>query len=179
MFLIPTGSNIKCVLKSQMIRLLTFTFPFIEDNDIIITSDVDAFIMKREIVNPLLLPDIKIWIFRYMLTYVTGYSFHMVFIAMKKTFWKQILHYDSSLDEPNIGLIGNGLPKMIFEYGKKMIFDQNTWDIDQQILSHAILESGLCSLPESNNLWKQVNLKSRYVLILNPKLQKYAPYWIF
>ncbi len=46
-FLVPTGSDMKCVLKSQMIRLLAYALPFIRDEDIIVTADVDAFIMTQ------------------------------------------------------------------------------------------------------------------------------------
>ena len=37
-YLVPTGPNIKCVLKSQMIRLFAYTLPFINDEDIIVTG---------------------------------------------------------------------------------------------------------------------------------------------
>ena len=37
-YLVPTGPDIKCVLKSQMIRLFAYTLPFINDEDIIITG---------------------------------------------------------------------------------------------------------------------------------------------
>ena len=38
-----------------------------------------------------------------------------------------------------------------------------TWDIDQHILSHAILSSGICSLPGDNKLWKELNIEPRLV----------------
>ena len=37
-FLVPTGEDITCVQKSQLIRLLAHYFPFIHDNDIIVTG---------------------------------------------------------------------------------------------------------------------------------------------
>ena len=37
-YLVPTGPDMKCVLKSQMIRLFAYTLPFINDEDIIITG---------------------------------------------------------------------------------------------------------------------------------------------
>ena len=33
-----------------------------------------------------------------------------------------------------------------------------TWEVDQLIISRAILESGLCTLPANNTLWAAVNL---------------------
>ena len=68
------------------------------------------------------------------------------------------------MDQPDKGLLGNGLPKMIEDYGTKMSFSESyTWDIDQHILSHAILSSGICSLPGDNKLWKELNIEPRLV----------------
>ena len=58
-FLVPTGEEITCVLKSQLIRLLAYNFPFIQDNDIIVTADVDAFVMTKDIYKPLTLPRVS------------------------------------------------------------------------------------------------------------------------
>jgi len=161
-FLVPTGSDMKCVLKSQMIRLLAYALPFIRDDDIIVTADVDAFVMTKDIYKPLLLPGRQIWIYRYAFTMGTGATFMMPFIGIKASVWKNILQYDLSMDQPDKGLLGNGLPKMIEDYGTKMSFSESyTWDIDQHILSHAILSSGLCSLPGDNKLWKELNIEPR------------------
>jgi len=161
-FLVPTGSDMKCVLKSQMIRLLAYALPFIRDDDIIVTADVDAFVMTKDIYKPLLLPGRQIWIYRYAFTMGTGATFMMPFIGIKASVWKNILQYDLSMDQPDKGLLGNGLPKMIEDYGTKMSFSESyTWDIDQHILSHAILSSGICSLPGDNKLWKELNIEPR------------------
>jgi len=161
-FLVPTGSDMKCVLKSQMIRLLAYALPFIRDDDIIVTADVDAFVMTKDIYKPLLLPGRQIWIYRYAFTMGTGATFMMPFIGIKASVWKNILQYDLSMDQPDKGILGNGLPKMIEDYGTKMSFSENyTWDIDQHILSHAILSSGICSLPGDNKLWKELNIEPR------------------
>jgi len=161
-FLVPTGSDMKCVLKSQMIRLLAYALPFIRDEDIIVTADVDAFVMTKDIYKPLLLPGRQIWIYRYAFTMGTGATFMMPFIGIKASVWKNILQYDLSMDQPDKGILGNGLPKMIEDYGTKMSFSENyTWDIDQHILSHAILSSGICSLPGDNKLWKELNIEPR------------------
>ena len=70
-FLVPTGSEIKCVLKSQLIRLLAYQLPFVKDEDIIVTADVDAFPMTKDIYKPLLL-NRKIWLYRYAFTLGSG-----------------------------------------------------------------------------------------------------------
>ena len=76
-FLVPTGDEMKCVLKSQLIRLLAYQLPFVKDKDIIVTADVDAFPMTKDILKPLLL-DRKIWLYRYAFTLGSGkYINHM------------------------------------------------------------------------------------------------------
>ena len=35
-----------------------------------------------------------------------------------------------------------------------------TWEVDQLIVSRAILESGLCTLPANNTLWAAVSLEN-------------------
>ena len=99
-FLVPTGSDMKCVLKSQMIRLLAYALPFIRDDDIIVTADVDAFVMTKDIYKPLLLPGRQIWIYRYAFTMGTGATFMMPFIGIKvrdrsitsAKFWSFLTH---------------------------------------------------------------------------------------
>ena len=59
-FLVPTGEDITCVQKSQLIRLLVHYFPFIHDNDIIVTADVDAFVMTEDLYKPLTLDRVSL-----------------------------------------------------------------------------------------------------------------------
>lgn len=42
-FLVKTGNDIKCVLKSQIIRILAYLFPFVKSNDIIVTAGMVQF----------------------------------------------------------------------------------------------------------------------------------------
>lgn len=111
-FLVPTGSDIACVLKSQLIRVLVFLLPMIKPNDIIVTADVDAFVMTPDIYKPLLLKR-DVWLYRYAFTLGSGSTFMMPFIGAKSSAWKSMLEYDSSGDKPHQGLLGNGLPKMV------------------------------------------------------------------
>lgn len=87
----------------------------------------------------------------------------MSFIAMKALVWREILEYDSSLDKPEIGVMGNGLEKMVEHYGKKMNFPTASWGTDQNIISYAIMSSGFCSLPKMHSLWQHINLVPRYL----------------
>ena len=68
MFLVPTGTKIKCVLKSQLLRLLAYLLDFIQDEDTILTADVDAFPMNFDLFKPLTEKNYQIWIYRYALT---------------------------------------------------------------------------------------------------------------
>ena len=124
-FLVKTGSNIKCVLKSQIIRILAYLFPFVKSNDIIVTADVDAFVMTPQIYQPLKMPKKKIWLYRYSNTVSSGSTFMMPFIGAKAYVWREILEYNESDDFPDQGIIGNNIPTMIKSYGMKMNFNDS------------------------------------------------------
>jgi len=159
-FLVPTGEEITCVLKSQLIRLLAYNFPFIQDNDIIVTADVDAFVMTKDIYKPLTLPR-EIYLYRYANTLDSGITFNMPFIGIKASVWRGMFKtYDLSQDRPKKGLVGNGLPKMVEYYRQKLNIskDNNNWYIDQDVFSHEILSTGLCSLPKNHILWKRLKI---------------------
>ena len=162
-FLVPTPAGLTCVVTSLLIRLLAYLFPFIQDQDIIVTADVDAFVMTPDIYKPLLLPGRDIWLYRYGMTLDSGCTFMMPFIGIRVKIWKDILAYDAKWDLPMQGLLGRGLPKMVDEYKEYINYqgDESGWWIDQAILSHAILKSGICSLPIDNALWQTVNLNPR------------------
>ena len=59
---------------------------------------------------------------------------------------------------PQKGLLGNGLPKMIEFYREKLQNYDSSWYIDQNIFSHEILSTGLCSLPKDNALWEKLKI---------------------
>ena len=62
---VPEG-DINCVTKSQLIRLWAFQEPMIDDNDLIITVDVNLFVQTRKILAPIYEnPDMKIWVFQW------------------------------------------------------------------------------------------------------------------
>ena len=152
-----------------------------QDNDIIVTSDVDAFPMTNEMIAPLVrLKERSVWLYRYGLSYASGATFMMAFIGAKAHIWRDILKYDYN---PNIHSdIGQGLPQWITKYAQiftkensdtrnitsintitaitKSSNNTYTWEVDQLIISRAILESGLCTLPVNNSLWDAVNLRS-------------------
>ena len=165
-FLVPTGLGIQCVLKSQLIRLLAYQLPFIQDEDIIVTADVDAFVMHSDIYRPLTIPGKKIWLYRYANTLDSGWTFMMPFIGLKKSVWKTLFNYDTSDDDLEKGVLGSNLPKMIGTYEKILRINRSsTWDLDQDIFTHEILRTGLCSLPQKHVLWDKLHI--------SPKIQRY------
>ena len=146
--LAESESDLGCVLTSQLIRLLAFNNPLVNPEDIIVTADVDAFIMTGDILKPLKKPFI-VWVWRYELSYNTGYTFMMPFIGARAKTWASLLKHStnsSDLAATNRRLLG--LPDS----------PADSWDLDQRILTRAILDAGHCSLPASHALWKELKL---------------------
>ena len=110
-----------------------------------------------------------IWIYRYALSVANDYTFMMNFIGMlfvclfvclfvylfvclftgaKAFVWRDMLGYEGNMTS------------FVNKYRKYMNFKEDyTWDIDQHIVTHSILKSGLCSLPKDSKLWQEVNLE--------------------
>jgi hypothetical protein len=84
----------------------------------------------------------------------------LIYLGAYSKTWRDILEYDSSNDDLENGILGNGISKMIATYNGYMNFSESyTWDIDQHIVSYAIMKNKLCTLPSENNLWKQLALE--------------------
>ena len=140
-------TELSCVLASQLIRILAQQFhQDIQDDDVVITSDVDAFIMSPSILKPLEM-DVSVWIWRYELSYINGYTFMMPFIGSRSKTWKEIIWYQGNLTE------------MALYYSNKInISSLEHWDIDQDIVTYSLLTNKLCSLQETNKVWAKLNL---------------------
>ena len=150
--LVESEPDLGCVLTSQLIRLLAFNNHLVGPEDIIITADVDAFIMTGDILKPLKKP-VDVWVWRYELSYNTGYTFMMPFIGARAKTWASLLQNStsaSSLVATNRKLLG--LPEST---------SGANWDLDQKILTRAILDAGYCSLPPTNSLWKELRLEPK------------------
>ena len=79
------SSDLHCVLSSQLVRLVTHHYhPIIEDDDIIITADVDAFIMTPDILLPLIQHQVEVWVWQYDLSQAEEWTFAMSFIGIIK-----------------------------------------------------------------------------------------------
>ena len=80
-----------CVLSSQLVRLVAHHYhPDIQDDDIIITADVDAFIMSPDILLPLLHHKVDVWVWQYELSQAEDWTFAMSFIGKVKIFKNSI-----------------------------------------------------------------------------------------
>ena len=65
------SSSLGCVLQSQLSRIFAFDHKIMNDDDIILTTDVDIFVMDNRIMEPLRSPFLT-WIYEYGHTKQTG-----------------------------------------------------------------------------------------------------------
>merc|ERR1712142_887972 len=146
-------SSLGCVLQSQLSRMFVFKHEFIDEDDVIITSDVDIFPMDKRIVEPLQNKSFTIWIYRHGLTKETGATFAMSIIGMRSKDWRQVLDYSYlGVDQDVFSIVSHFNHTFHFNSEKK------SWWVDQVLISHAILSHGYCSLPNNNRLWRQLQL---------------------
>jgi len=149
-YLNKTG-NLSCVLSSQLSRMVTFSLDLVQEDDIIITSDVDAFIMTKDFLQPLK-EDEKVWIWQYQRAVDESITFAMSFIGATSQVWRELLNYRGTLES------------LVEDYNRLINFKDSAdvqWSIDQLIITHVILKSGLCSLSSRRwKVWKEVNLNS-------------------
>ena len=151
------SGNFDCVLKAQLIRLMAFDLDMIQRHDLIMMSDVDAFITSNEVLEPLInYPEKQIWIYRYELTEAKGYTFMLQFISAKASAWRRLM---------SIAGVVKDVEEIFEDFREifKLVSDKSyIWDVDQKIVSRNILEKELCNLPKNNKLWENLNLNPRY-----------------
>jgi len=59
-------NGIDCVVKSQIVRMFAFGHPLVKPNDIVMTVDVNFFILSSKIFDPIYENQNKLaWIFQY------------------------------------------------------------------------------------------------------------------
>ena len=74
------SEDMDCVTKSQIIRMWAFQDHMIEDNDVVITADVDLYVMTPKILDPIYEhPDLKVWLFQYDYTAANNIKFGETF----------------------------------------------------------------------------------------------------
>ena len=145
------AGEMDCVLKSQLIRLFAGEHPLVMPDDIVMTVDVNLFVMTKDILHPILsYPWMTAWVPQYEETASIptgrGETFNQNLIAMKASTWFNITGYTGNLTElverykKDLGLVA--------ELGK------STWYYDQLITTHSLLSSKICSVPRESGLWK-------------------------
>ena len=147
------ATELSCVLTSQLIRILPQEHhPHIHQQDIVITADVDAFIMTSDILLPLTnASSVSVWVWRYELSYASGYTFMMPFIGARSQTWQEMIWYNGSL------------AATVNHYKNLLNISQEAelWDTDQDIVSYSIIAHKKCSLQKSNTVWAKLNLPPR------------------
>ena len=90
----------KCVLTAQLSRFLAFQEPEVNENDVVVMSDVDTFPMKSKVLQPIWRHQDKlVWVFRYDTSVKYGFTFSMSFTGMRASTWAQILHYPQNTSD--------------------------------------------------------------------------------
>jgi hypothetical protein len=60
------ADGMDCVLKSQLIRMFAFGHPLVRPKDIVMTVDVNLFLMTDKILDPIYRhPDLLAWVYQY------------------------------------------------------------------------------------------------------------------
>eukprot|EP00092_Neocalanus_flemingeri_P060747 GFUD01072885.1.p1 GENE.GFUD01072885.1~~GFUD01072885.1.p1 ORF type:complete len:327 (-),score=61.99 GFUD01072885.1:6-986(-) len=142
-------STLGCVLQSQLSRMFAFKNKFIHDEDIILISDVDIFVMDKKIVEPLKLP-FTTWIYQYGRTEREGVAFGMSIIGMRSKGWRKVFDYS------HVGVDGSDMSDIVQHLSNEL--NVAPWDIDQVMVSYSILSHGFCTLPDRSPLWTELRL---------------------
>jgi len=146
---VPSG-NMDCVLKSQMIRMFAAENSHVSDTDIVVTVDINLFVMTPKILQFLdQYPGMKVWIPQYHdtadISTGTGETFNLNLIAMRAGAWKQITGYND---------VGGDLEKLIQHFRNASVLDpRDTWYTDQLITTYTLLSNRICTVPEISGLW--------------------------
>ncbi len=144
--LVPTSSSVGCVLQSQLQRMLAFNDDLIKDDDIIVTSDVDVFVMDETLLDITDDSQYLIWVYQYALSESSGTTFGMSFLGMTKWLWRRLLHNAESAEA-------------LLSFHAQALAKNFTWNYDQVIASRVILGSGICSLPPANPMWDLLGMQ--------------------
>ena len=119
------ATSLGCVLQSQLSRIFGWQHNFMNDEDIILTIDVDMFVMDKRIMEPLRQPFLS-WIYEYEHTVNTGETFNMNLIGMRAKDWRAMF------DNINVGM---GKYDIIQNFNDSFHMNLNNaefnWGIDQ------------------------------------------------
>ena len=152
------AENISCVLMSQTSRLWAFSDPVVKDEDIVITIDVNAFVVTSKAINPIFEnPHKLVWVFQYeesaSVSTGIGETFNQNFIAAYADVWKEIVSPEWS--ESGV-LDQSWIDRQVQEIG---LGEGSMWYYDQWITTHGILRNQFCTVPPESGLWNLPGLK--------------------
>ena len=86
--------------------------PQVEDDDVVVMSDVDTFPMKSTVLEPIdRNKDKLVWVFQYDTAAKYGFTFSMAFTAMRSRTWNDILGHPTDLKD----LMDKNYEKLHFE----------------------------------------------------------------
>ena len=106
----------KCVLTAQLSRFLAFKETEVNENDVVVMSDVDTFPMKSKVLQPIWRHQDKlVWVFRYDTSVKYGFTFSMSFTGMRANTWAQILHYPKNTSDL-IHIFNDRLQLQVIDY---------------------------------------------------------------
>ena len=139
----------ECSLKAQLQRMFAFRLPYVRPADLVVTADVDTFVMDPDIFADLKRPGYRVWVLQYDEVLNFGFTFNMNFIGMEAQLWRTLLAVST--------------PEELVEKWKVPLQLKDgiaRWDYDQTIVTRILLESGLCSAPADNALWAYIKMKA-------------------
>lgn len=146
MYALESGET-ACSLRAQMQRMFPYTIKEVQDDDLVITTDADAFLLDPELLRPFQNDQYKIWLLLYSETLTNGTTFSMSFIGMRNALWRDLLKSAANAKE------------LLEKFRTKPLeHSMEGWFEDQRILSQAILESRICTAPANNSIWTKVGM---------------------
>ena len=162
---LPAG-DMDCVLKSQLVRIFAVDNEAVADTDLVITVDINLFVMTEEILSPLLSqPSMTAWVPQYAdtadISTGRGETFNQNLVAMRAADWRKITGYQGDLTE------------LVRHYREDLavVDSQSSWYTDQLITTWALLNSRVCTVPATSGLWRMPGLK------FDPNLDDSATCW--
>lgn len=137
--------GLNCHTTSQVVRMFAFELKEIKPDDIIITSDADAFPSNVDVLNPLF-SQRDAWVWQHTYSEESGFTFPMSLIAMRGYLWKRLMYINNSANFADSMENWNTLQAPV------------DWGIDQRIITYALLKTNICSVV-NKLVWKGVRLK--------------------
>merc|ERR1711892_65480 len=147
------AGEMDCVLKSQLVRLFAGEHHLVMPDDIVMTVDVNLFVMTPDILHPIVSsPGMVAWVPQYeetaSISTGRGETFNQNLIAMKAKTWFNITGYTGNLME------------LVKRYKRNLVdLKKSTWYYDQLITTHSLLSSKICTVPKESGLWKMPGLE--------------------